>query len=158
MTIDANEVFERLWVGSVPPRGHRLAANGFTHVVLCAEDFQFAADKFAEIVVVHCPYEDMDGPMRGSTMALVFATARAVAEAVKNGGKVLVTCAAGINRSALVAALAMQMLGVEAWASVERVRAHRFTHCLSNEAFKRIALGVNRESGFYLPAKRESAA
>lgn len=151
MNLDAHEVYDgaHLWVGSVPPRGRRLAELGFTHVVLCAESFQFPASDFDGVDVVHCPYEDMDGPMRGSTMALVFVAARAVAESVKGGGTVLVTCAAGINRSALVAALAMQMLGIEAWASVERVRARRFTHCLSNEAFKRIALGVNRESGFF---------
>lgn len=147
--LDAHEVFPRLWVGSVPPRGGVLATLGFTHVVLCAEDFQFPAGEYHGVRVVHCPYEDTENVMSGATLALVFATARAVSEAQRAGGTVLVTCAAGLNRSALVAALAMRMQGVEAWAAVERIRAHRYTHCLSNSVFRRVALGESRASTFY---------
>lgn len=148
--IDAHEVHERLWIGSVPPRGRALARLAFTHVVLCADDYQFPSSDFDGVTVVHCPYEDSDTVMTGATMALVFAAARAVTEAHRAGGTVLVTCAAGINRSALVTALAMRMLGVQAWAAVERIRASRFTHCLSNTCFRRIALGENRAASFYL--------
>lgn len=150
--IDAHEVHERIWVGSVPPRGTRLASkHGFTHVVLCADDYQFPADAFRGITVIHCPYEDSDTVVPERTLALVFATARSVAEAQRGGGTVLVTCAAGINRSALVAALAMRMLGLKPWAAVERIRANRYSYCLSNTAFRRIALGENKASHFYLP-------
>lgn len=153
--LDAHEVHERLWVGSVPPRGPGLARLGFTHVVLCANDFQFAASDFDGVTVVHCPFEDSDTVVSGATTALVFATARAVSEAQRAGGTVLVTCAAGINRSALVAALAMRMLGVQPWAAVERIRATRFTYCLSNTCFRRIALGENHAAAFYLPKVRD---
>jgi len=160
MELDAHEVHERLWVGSVPPRGAFLSAEGFTHVVLCAYQFQFAADEFRGVTVVHCPFEDDDTVMSGPTMAMVFATARAVAEAHKNGAKVLVTCAAGINRSALVACLAMKMLEPTApsWIFVERVRALRFSYCLSNTCFRRIVLGDNKQAEFYLPKPATSEA
>jgi protein-tyrosine phosphatase len=149
--IDAHEVHERIWVGSVPQRGGAVASRGFTHLVLCADDFQFPAEDFPGVTVLHAPFVDADTVVPRSSMTLVFVAARAVAEAHRGGAKALVTCAAGINRSALVACVAMQMLGVEPWISVERVRALRFPYCLSNEAFKRIALGANREVSFFLP-------
>jgi len=151
--LDAHEIHERIWVGSVPVRGPRLAELGFTHVVLCAYDFQFPADDFPGVTVIHCPFEDSDTVMSAPTMALVFAVGRAASEAHRNGGTILVTCAAGINRSALVACLAMRMLEPKApsWIFVERVRALRFSYCLSNTCFRRIVLGENKQADFYLP-------
>ena len=152
--IDANEVHNKIWVGSVPPKGDILFNLGFTHVVLCADDFQFPADNFHNINVIHCPFEDSDTIMSNKTMALIFATARAVAEAHKAGGNVLVTCAAGINRSSLVAALAMRMLGEPPWIAVEKIRANRLPTCLSNTCFRRIALAENKAADFYLPENK----
>jgi hypothetical protein len=149
--IEATEVHERVWVGSAPDRGSVVADRGFTHLVLCAHQYQPAADVFPGVTVLHCPYEDDDSIMTGSTMTAVFLAARAVAEAQKGGGNVLVTCVAGINRSALVASLALQMLGVPAWITVERIRAKRYPNCLGNTCFLRIALGQNRAVSHYLP-------
>jgi len=153
--LDADEVYPGIWVGSVPRVRGGDTIKTFTHVVLCADQHQFAAEEFKDHVVVHCPYEDEDSVMGNATMAMVFATARVVAEVAGNGGNVLVTCAAGLNRSALVAALAMRMLGVEPWLAVERIRAKRSPTCLFNTCFRRIALGENRAAHFYLPPKRK---
>lgn len=151
--IDAHEVYPGIWVGSVPPRGPRLAGLGFTHVVLCAEDFQFPAGQFSGVKVVHCPYEDKEAAISNTALAMIFATARLVSEVALGGGRVLVTCAAGINRSALCAALAMRMLGVSGSDAVDAIRARRYSYCLSNEVFLRLALGTSRVCEFYLPTK-----
>lgn len=148
MPLDADEVYPGIWVGSVPFQ-KEAAAKWFSHIVLCAEQWQFPASDFPGATVIHCPYEDDDSVMSGRTMALVFATARAVAEARENAGKVLVTCAAGLNRSALVAGLAMRMLG--AHLVVEAIRAKRSPGCLSNTCFRRIVTGENKAASFYLP-------
>lgn len=150
--LDADEVSERVWVGSAPARGGLVAESGFTHVVLCAVQHQPPTSDYPGATVLHCPYEDDDSIMSVQTMTMVVLAARAVAEAHRNGGNVLVTCQAGVNRSALVAALALQMLGVEPWASVERIRAQRMNGCLSNECFLRVALGRNRAIGHYMGA------
>jgi protein-tyrosine phosphatase len=153
--LDADEVYPGIWVGSVPRvRGGPLLKI-FTHVVLCAEEFQFPAEEFTEHTIVHCPFEDEDTVMGAKTMAMVFSTARAVAEAQAAGGSILVTCAAGRNRSALVAALAMRMLGVEPWIAIEKIRARRSPQCLSNTCFQRIILGHNKASTFYLPTRKD---
>lgn len=153
--LDADEVYPGIWVGSVPRlRGGDLLKI-FTHVVLCAEEFQFPAEEFKDHTIVHCPFKDEDTVMGNKTMAMVFATARAVAEAQIGGGSVLVTCAAGRNRSALVAGLAMRMLGVEPWLAIEKIKARRSPQCLSNTCFQRIVLAHNKASTFYLPARKE---
>lgn len=156
--LDAHQVHDygmtgAIWVGSVPPRGRALSRAGFSHLVLCADDYQFPADLFPNVHVIHCPYEDIDGvtPSK-ATLALIFAAARAASEAARGGGKVLITCAAGINRSALCAALAMRMMGVRPHLAVTAIRARRYAYCLSNETFLRIALGQNKLAEFFLPS------
>lgn len=148
--LDVDEVHPRLWVGSAPHDGVHVAQAGFSHLILCSIHYQRPAHDFPGVVVVHAPFEDDDSVMRGDTMALVTAAARAACEAHKSGGNVLVTCTAGINRSALAAALALQMLGLSPWISVERIRTHRNYECLSNTCFCRIALRQNRQIEFYL--------
>ena len=149
--LDCHEVHERLWVGAAPDHGKLVANRGFTHLVLCAMGYQAGADSFPGTVVLHCPFEDDDSIMAGAVMTQVFLAARAVAEAHRAGGNVLVTCRAGINRSALVTALALQMLGFEPAASVVRIRARRHAHCLANECFLRIALRQNRAADHFWP-------
>jgi protein-tyrosine phosphatase len=153
MPLDADEVYPGIWVGSVPYR-KEAAQEWFTFIVLCSEDFQFPAGDFPRAKVLHCPLVDDDSILSGATLALIFASARAVAEARENGEQVLVTCAAGLNRSALIAGLAMSMLGEKF--PVERLRAHRNPTCLSNAAFRRLVTGENCAASFYLPNRTSS--
>ena len=73
--------------------------------MLCASEMQARADIFPGLTVVHAPNED------GPDIEERFDDARAVAAKVvkehRRGGKVLVTCAAGLNCSGLVTTLAL---------------------------------------------------
>jgi hypothetical protein len=104
--IDADEVAERLWQGSVPPTGDVLAKAGFTMVVLCAEEWQLPAEDFIGIEVVHAPNDDARELTAQQRRTAEDAAERVAAE-LERGGKVLVTCAAGLNRSGLVNGLAL---------------------------------------------------
>lgn len=131
--LDADRVASKLWVGSVPPQN--LRAYGFGMVVLCAEEFQ---DIPVDVQVLHAPFEDRHrvSPEARST-ALRAATL--VTAARRRGIRVLVTCAAGINRSAFVAALSMLMLekmtALEALAQIRKNRTGTVVPPLSNASF-----------------------
>lgn len=148
LALDANEVHPGIWVGAAP-RDKAAAALAFTHIVLCSEAWQFPAADFAPATVLHCPFEDEDTLLRGAILTMVFLAARAVAEAARSGGRVLVSCAAGRNRSALVAGLAMRMLGEQL--VVEKIRTRRRADCLTNTCFRRIVTGENKQTEWFLP-------
>jgi len=61
--------------------------------------------------------------------------ARTVAERVTAGKRVLVHCAAGLNRSGVVSALALMFMGHPVAEAIARVRAARGPYALSNRDF-----------------------
>lgn len=148
--LDANEIIPGLWVGSKPPKGEFLYKNNYTHVVLCCPDYQLPAKDFPNVNVIHCPFEDNYNIMNNTTMVLVFVTAKLIAETHKNGGKILVTCYAGLNRSALLAALALRILGYSPFFAIESLRENRNKRCLENKIFERLVTGANSSTEFYL--------
>lgn len=106
----AHEVYPGLWQGSAPPAGTFLRQRGYTHVALCAIEHQPPASWFQGVRVIHAPNDDnFDGITRNQMLGAI-STARLVANAVRDGGNVLVTCRMGQNRSGLVSALALHML------------------------------------------------
>ncbi len=128
---DVNSVAPRLWVGSKPPIDRDLP-----HVdvlVLCAKEYQPSKLVFHG-TVIRCPLDD-GAPTRDEVNRALVAS-KAIAAALTSKQRVLSTCAMGLNRSALVAALA---LGRITYASadelVEQLRARRGPHCLSNQHF-----------------------
>lgn len=58
-----------------------------------------------------------------------------VAAAHLRGKRVLVRCRAGINRSAMVMARVLMLMGASADEAIEIIRAKRSEHCLFNESF-----------------------
>ncbi|MFM2152758.1 MAG: hypothetical protein RL199_1193 [Pseudomonadota bacterium] len=134
--LDADEVADRLWQGGAPPLDARVRRAGFDLLVLCAEEYQPPEEAFAGVRVLHAPNEDAPDitprQWRGALDA-----SREVAAALRRGEKVLVTCAAGLNRSGLVSALAMLRLagaGADASAIVAQVQSRRFL-ALCNDRF-----------------------
>lgn len=108
--IEAHEIVPGLWQGSVPPRGNTLARYGFEAVVLAASEFQFPSDLFEGITVIHAPNDDDGSPLTREQLATAITASKVVAARVKDGQKVLSTCAAGVNRSGLVCALALHFI------------------------------------------------
>lgn len=137
--IEANEIVPGLWQGSVPPRGTVLTDNGFQTLVLCAREHQIEATAFPGVEVIYAPNDDHPlYPFTRESLETAVVASRRVVEARKQGKKVLITCAAGINRSGLVTALTLHRL--YGWdgkhcISVVRRRRHTLKTPLSNPAF-----------------------
>lgn len=126
LTLDAHEIAPLLWQGSKPRAGRDVADAGFQVLVLCARDYQPSSVYFPGVpTVIHAPNDDHSFVTR-TDLQLAVTTASRVAEHVKRGEKVLVTCIAGINRSGLVVALALhKVFGYSGQSCIDLVRRHR---------------------------------
>jgi protein-tyrosine phosphatase len=146
--LDADEIIPNLWQGSAPERGKAVASQGFSVLVLCANDYQYRADQFPGVDhVIHAPFYDVQATPPGTWEIAEEAADRVVAYH-QQGLKVLVTCMAGLNRSGLVTAWAIHKLkGWDGEAAIEVVKQKRkpaarqwdphYPDPLSNESFCR---------------------
>jgi protein-tyrosine phosphatase len=137
----------RLSVGSAPTDGRALGRS-FTRIYLCATDWQPELADFPGRVRRR-PFRDTAQPTRREVI-LVFKIAGEVASDLARGETVLVTCAMGRNRSALVCALALSFLtGESAMALGRFVQRRRIdpagVHALQNPAFWRILALADRQ-------------
>jgi protein-tyrosine phosphatase len=124
-------VAPRLWVGSKPPVDRDMAQIDL--LVLCAEEFQPASLAFHGRLI-HCPLPD--AALSSSEVNMAIVAGVTVAQALANGRRVLVTCALGLNRSALVAGIALsQLTTMSAGQIVELIRERRGREALSNMDF-----------------------
>ena len=129
--LDASNIARRLWVGGKPPFDRDLPQ--FDILTLCAEEIQPTHYAFHGIVI-RCPLPDMALDDWQTQRALV--TGKKVATHLVAGRTVLVTCAMGLNRSALVAALALGLVTrMSASAIIELIRARRDPDALGNRYF-----------------------
>jgi len=132
--LDASNVATRLWVGGRPPFDRDLPA--FDLLVLCAQELQPATVSFHGRVL-RCPIPD--GALDHQELRRVVLTAKDVGDALLTGQRVLVTCAMGLNRSALVAALALaRATKMTAAEIIGRIRQRRNANALCNAHFQEI--------------------
>jgi protein-tyrosine phosphatase len=139
--IDAHRVSKHLWVGSKPPRS--LKGSRFGLSVLCALEDQIPRD----VPTVYCPLVDIEDEMDAESRRDAILAAREVNKARRKGVDVLVTCYAGVNRSAFVAALAMIQAGGRPAEVITKIRLRRVPaggryEPLSNREFVRLLLGA----------------
>ncbi len=128
---DATAVSPRLWIGAVPPFDKDLPRVGT--LVLCAAELQPEQLAFHGSVV-RCPIPD--ATLDQAQLRLVMQTSAVVAKEIVTGHRVLVTCHKGLNRSALVVALALhQLTTMSAAQIVEHIRRQRSLSALSNPHF-----------------------
>ncbi len=137
--IDAHRVASKLWIGSQPTE---TACNFFDVVVLCADEYQPSLR-----CAVHAGFDDNGSPsLRDVRTAL--RAAKTVQALRSKGKRVLVSCWAGVNRSSLVAALAMTLDGISARDAIRTIRKHRKPPNgmmpLSNRGFVRIIVGAEK--------------
>jgi len=133
--IDASEIAPGLYQGSEPPRGHALRHCGFDTLVLAAEEIQPGSVDFPGVTVVHAPNNDDGSPITKGQWQTAVQAAELVARRVRGGERVLVTCAAGRNRSGLVSALALHMLTGISGAEAARIVKARRPNALTNRWF-----------------------
>jgi protein-tyrosine phosphatase len=135
--IDASLVAPLLFVGARPPSGRY---RWISVVVLCAKEYQPPSYAFPGLTVLRVPItDDFVHPLSDVDTALVISNARTVARYLESGARVLVTCRMGINRSALVAAIAMQIAyDMDAGEAIDQIRDTRSPQALCNPRFERL--------------------
>lgn len=143
-----DEVAPGLFVGSKPAPGHHPDVDV---IVLAAQEYQPAADLFPGVEVLYAPLDDdPTRPMREDEIALATKTGSRVARRMRAGRRVLSTCAMGLNRSALIAAIAMHdVFGMSADEIIRRLRRARGAWSLSNPNFEklvRVVIDVKKEA------------
>lgn len=106
---NATRLTERLWIGGYPPEGGYLESIGVDVLVLCAAELQ-DAHRFPGVNVVQVPLHDSVLERDAPDMRAVYRAARAAARAWHEGKRVLITCAQGRNRSALVASYVLSQI------------------------------------------------
>lgn len=134
-TLDAHLVAPRLFVGSRPAPGRY---RWISVVTLCAKEYQPPSFAFPGMTVLRVPLDDDRWhPLSQVDAALVVSNAKTIARYLNGGSPVLVTCHAGLNRSALVAAIAM-MLAYDQSAdeAITQIRDLRSPHALFNPRFE----------------------
>jgi len=119
----------------------------FDVLVLCAEDVAPPDEELAGIEVHRCWLWDAKPTDAERTSA--FGAGHRVANCVREGRRVLVTCLGGLNRSGLVVGLALLALGKTADEAIALVRMARGIHALSNEHFVKMIqeYGQAKEGG-----------
>lgn len=131
-----DQVVPGLWVGSTPDPENEYAE--FDMLVLCSKDDKTKDLPHFKGVVLRPAFDDNFAPSLDD-LKRAFRGARSVAEALKQKKTVLVTCHAGLNRSALVAGLALAMTSkLSATAIVGKMRDARGLTALFNPTFKAI--------------------
>lgn len=132
---NANRILKHpeLWIGGKPEAGQRMSSK-WDVVVLCAKEHQPSAYAFPDVEVLHCPIDDAE--LTRDELQRVRRCSKTIAHRLSSGHRVLVTCQMGINRSALVTAMAMKRLtGWPAEKIISTIRLGR-KGALSNEHFQ----------------------
>ena len=130
-----NEIYSGLWMGSEPIAPTQYY-DEFDTIVYAASGIKPNYKKFPEKSLLYVPLLDLRGEkLEAGTFEKAEQMAIWVAKDIKAGKQVLVTCAAGINRSGLIVALALRLLtGWPGIKCVEEVRNKR-VFALTNEDF-----------------------
>lgn len=141
--LDADCVADRLYGGGRLYQGSAIDAGTwtvldttFSMVVLCAEELQDAPLQL-RLQIVRAGFRDTPWPSRDDLAAAARA-ARTVVGELTRGGRVLVTCAAGLNRSGLVTGLALGHAIGSGEDAVRLIRRARGNAALGNPTFYRI--------------------
>ena len=125
--VEGSLIAPGLYQGQAPPCGPTLRQAGIDTLVLCAEEWQPpynidpvcaavlgyhpALPAYPGVQLVYAPADDdFDKPPSPAVLELAGKAAAAAAFRILQGGKVMVSCWAGKNRSGLVTCLTLQGL------------------------------------------------
>ncbi|WP_207709967.1 protein-tyrosine phosphatase family protein [Actinomadura macrotermitis] len=133
-----NEIVPGLWMG-----GHRYRdVAGVLRDAVVAEEFDVVCSLYLRDghgppphVEHHCALVP-DDPLSSAEIRAVLGLAEIAAEAVRGGRRVLVRCHSGYNRSGLVVAQALVLLGHEMDDAIFLIRRRRSRWALNNRLFE----------------------
>ena len=123
-------IVENLWIGGFPDAA---TVQYFDKLILCAAEHQPDSSLFPGVHVLHAPLSPTLATLEEVRSAVQ--AGRAVATWIRNGKKVLVSDALGLNRSALIAASALMTRSIPADQAIEMIRSARGAHALLNPHF-----------------------
>lgn len=136
-TVDASQVAPGLWIGARPSPGHY---RWLGVIVLAAREWQPPSFTYPNVAVLHVPLtDDPSRPMPTAQADSAISAARTVARYLRAGQRVLVTCHLGLNRSSLIAGLAMRLAyGTKVDNVIAALREARGPQALRNPHFVRL--------------------
>jgi len=137
-----SEIYPNLYVGSAPHEDEDL--SNFDALVLTAREWQMPSTRFP-VDVLRVPLLDgvwlhgraVTPPMTREEIRIAVDAGKQVAHWLSQGKRVLVTCWMGLNRSSLVAALAVLTLRPDMSVNtvIENIRVARSEDALRNKHF-----------------------
>jgi hypothetical protein len=142
MKKDYSRVYPGLYQGSIPVADD-IWNEGFSMVILAAQEHQpewLLALLPKDVKVIYVPLDDsLMSQLQPEEAVAACEVGRAVGRHIRKGGKVLVTCAMGLNRSGLISAFALyELTGWPAASLVHAIRQARGFCALSNPQFVRL--------------------
>lgn len=146
------EIIPGLWVGGHDYNISRTGGQDIVSEIPSGFDLTvslFSRPGFEPTEGRHLVYrfEDERGALNtGSTLETVMRAAAEVTFAVEHGQRVLSRCQAGLNRSSLVAGIAMVALGYEGVDAVQLIRARRSPWALCNADFEGFLRSLSADS------------
>lgn len=130
-----SQVTDQIFQGSVPDPTS--SYDNFSMIVLCAEEQQPELPRFKRRIL-RPAFNDTPHPTNAE-IARARGAASEVGTELMRGGRVLVTCAAGLNRSGLVTGLVLIMTTrLSPIDIIKGIRAARGDLALSNPAFTKL--------------------
>lgn len=137
---DACQIAGNLFIGSAPPVGCDIDQH-FDVVVLCASEYQPSAECFPSSEVIHLPFDDEPVAFSKKLQTDIHSCCEYLSNCLGNGKRVLVTCLAGLNRSALICGLLLlNDHRLSSTDCVNHIRSIRGPRALSNPYFHHLIL------------------
>jgi hypothetical protein len=139
--LEYSQIIDGLYQGSAPSPGPD-AGKKFDALVLMAHEHQPTQKEFPGIEVLQAGI--WDARPSGQDIQKAYKAAQWVATRLKAGKKVLVTCMAGLNRSGMVSAMSLIMMGYPPKNAMALVKNARGPKALSNKHFNQVLLGMKQ--------------
>ncbi len=136
--LDFTKIAPKLYQGGAVVPLHDYA--DFSMIVLCAVEYQPVMPYFGG-QIIPAAFDDTLRPT-GEDLARALNAALMVASELRRGGRVLVTCYQGLNRSGLVVGLTLSLLGTmhDGKHIVNTIRTARGSEALKNTTYERIVV------------------
>lgn len=139
--LEYSQLINGLYQGAAAPIGSEISKK-FDALVLMAKEHQPDSKKFSNVEVLHAGIND--GVLIPADIQKAYSAAQWVVQRVKSGKNVLVTCMQGLNRSGLVSAMALIMMGYSPSDAINVIRSTRGPEALNNKHFLKILKGMKK--------------